>query len=145
MKGNLLIVDDEEFLRSQLPELLEDLADKIFTAENGKEGLQILAREEIHCVVSDLKMPVMGGNEFIKEARAQGFNTPFIFFTGYGSDETMLEVSEYGTHDFIAKPGLENLFESVSSALESGKQNDLGQTLLGQTDEIEIMKKSEDD
>jgi len=58
-KANLLIVDDEVMILSNLEYILKNYAAKIFTATNGLEGLEIIAREEIHCVISDIKMPKM--------------------------------------------------------------------------------------
>lgn len=87
MKGNLLIVDDEVDLSWSMKELLEDEAHHIYIANNGEEGLAILRSQKIDCVVSDIKMPVMDGLQFIETARKLGFNMPFIFYTRHGSSE----------------------------------------------------------
>ncbi len=77
MKGNLLIVDDEVDLSVNMKELLEDEAKHIFIANNGEEGLEILRKHRIDCVVSDVKMPVMDGLKFIEMARKQGATDGF--------------------------------------------------------------------
>ena len=103
-KGNLLLVDDEKELLERLEMILEDFADEIFTAENGQEGYEVLLKEKIHCVVCDINMPVLNGVELLKKIRAENINTPFIFYTGHGSSELMLEVVKYGAFDFLNKP-----------------------------------------
>lgn len=119
-KGNLLIVDDEEMILERVQILLEDIADSIYVATNGKEALGVLEKESVDCILCDINMPVMNGIEFIKAVRAKNNNTPFIFYTGHGSREHMLEVIKYGAFDFLNKPALENLEDIVSRGLAAG-------------------------
>ncbi len=117
MKGNLLIIDDEALLVKNMQNILEDYADEIFTAGNGKEALDIFRRETIHCIVCDINMPVMNGVEFIKRVREDMSDVPFIFYTGHGNRDLMLEAAKYGAFDFLNKPSLDNLEEIVRNAL----------------------------
>jgi YesN/AraC family two-component response regulator len=117
---NLLIVDDENLLVENLSFILRPYASKIYTAGNGKEGLQVLESEEIHCVICDITMPVMNGVEFIKEARNKGYEVPFIFYSAYGNNELMLEVSKYGAFDFLSKPDFKDLETIVNRGLTEG-------------------------
>lgn len=103
-KGNLLIIDDETELTESMKELLEDEAQEIFIANNGKEALEILENNQIHCVVSDIKMPVMDGLSFMKIARDRGHEQPIIFFTGHGTEQLKEEVKELGAADLLMKP-----------------------------------------
>ena len=104
LKGNLLLVDDEEELSESMKELLEDEAHQIFTASNGEEALEILEEYNIHCVVSDIRMPVMDGLKFIKIARERGHLQPIIFFTGHGTEQLKNEVRKLGAADLLHKP-----------------------------------------
>jgi YesN/AraC family two-component response regulator len=117
MKGNLLIVDDEVDLSEAMKELLEEEAHQIYTAANGQEGLEILSCYSIDCVVSDVKMPVMDGLKLIKEARLQGFDVPFIFFTGHGSEELRKQAAALGAADLLNKPNFLNLEYAVRKFL----------------------------
>jgi DNA-binding NtrC family response regulator len=118
--GNLLIVDDEPLLVKRLKLNLEEYAEKIFTAENGLDAMHILSREEIHCVICDINMPKMNGVEVIKAIRAQNNNVPFIFYTGHGSQQLMLEAAKYGAFDFLDKPNLDCLEEVIARGLKEG-------------------------
>lgn len=120
MKGNLLIVDDEPALVKNLKSNLEDCADDIFTASNGREALEILELNDIHCIICDINMPVMNGVELIKKLRSQDNQVPFIFFTGHGNRELMFEAGKYGAFDFLNKPNFEGLEEIVSKGVELG-------------------------
>lgn len=117
MKGNLLIVDDEIDLLINMKELLEDEAQNIFIANNGEEGLAIIKTQKIDCVVSDVKMPIMDGLEFIKIARKLGLNMPFIFYTGHGSVELKSQVHQLGAMDLLTKPNFLNLEQAVRIAM----------------------------
>ena len=118
--GNLLIVDDEEMILERVEMLLEDVADEIYCAVNGKEALELILRKEIHCILCDINMPVMNGIELIKEVRSRDIDTPFIFYTGHGSREHMMEVVKYGAFDFLNKPALENIEDVVVRGLAAG-------------------------
>lgn len=104
MKGNLLLIDDECELSQSMKELLEDEAREIFIANNGQEALHILENYDIHCVVSDIKMPVMDGLKFMRVARERGHSQPIIFFTGHGTEQLKREVEALGAADLLMKP-----------------------------------------
>jgi CheY-like chemotaxis protein len=115
----VLVVDDEPMIREILVERLGMHGPEIVEAGNGVEGLALLASDtSINVVVSDIKMPVMDGISFIREARARGHQQPFIFFTAYASREMLDEVVRYGVHDFIDKTKMDGLDEAVMSAID---------------------------
>ncbi len=122
MSKNLLIIDDEELIVKNLSMILEDLADKIFTARDGQEGINVLLqnKENIHCIICDINMPRMNGVDVIKKARKEKINIPFIFYTAHGNHELMMEAVKYGAFDFIDKPNMEGLEEIISRGLSEG-------------------------
>ena len=119
MKGNLLIVDDEVDLSWSMKELLKDEAHHIYIANNGEEGLAILRSQKIDCVVSDIKMPVMDGLQFIETARKLGFNMPFIFYTGHESSELKKIANHLGATDLLTKPNYLNLEIAIRNVLSA--------------------------
>jgi DNA-binding NtrC family response regulator len=119
-KGNLLIVDDEPLLLKRLRMNLEEYADHVFTATNGIEALELLNKEEIHCVICDVNMPGMNGIEVIKKIRSDNNMVPFVFYTGHGNHEMMLEVAKYGAFDFFNKPNFEGLEKVIARGLSEG-------------------------
>lgn len=117
MPKSLLIIDDEIVLAENLKEFLEDEAETIYIAINGQEGLKILERENIDCVVSDVNMPLMSGLQLIQESRKRGLIMPFVFYTGHGDDELRRKAAQLGAHDLIVKPDLRVLEETVHNIL----------------------------
>ena len=124
MKGNLLIVEDETILLDGLAYRLKFLSDQTFKAANGLEALDILENQEIHCILCDINMPKLNGVEVIKRIRENGNNVPFIFYTGHGNRDLMLEVAKYGAFDFLEKPSFDGLEEVVARGLKVGIKAD---------------------
>ncbi|MES2525585.1 MAG: response regulator [Bdellovibrionota bacterium] len=114
MKKNLLVIDDETGITDNLKLVFRKHTDQVFTANSGQDGLDILADEEIHCVICDIRMPGMNGLEVIRKVRDSGNNVPFIFFTAYVLDELKVKVSEYEATIFLEKLDTKKLVEMVS-------------------------------
>lgn len=115
---SLLIVDDEPVLREMVELKLRKYFQHFFHANNGKEGLEELERHpEIDIVLSDVRMPIMDGLEFIKKARNQGIEKPFIFFTAFASREVLNEVVKYGVQGFIDKSSMGELVETIMATM----------------------------
>lgn len=79
---SLMIVEDEENVRSSLISFFEDLNFKIFYAENGEDALNVLNCNSINAVIVDVRLPGMDGTEFVKKAVDINDYTIFIFHTG---------------------------------------------------------------
>ncbi|MFO8049853.1 MAG: response regulator [Desulfosudaceae bacterium] len=103
--NKLLIVDDEERVLSSLKRLLQNEGYEVFTAASGRLGLDILNRETIGVVVSDLMMPEMDGIEFLGKSAAINKDVVQILLTGHASLDTALEaINRLGLFGFTVKP-----------------------------------------
>jgi YesN/AraC family two-component response regulator len=121
-KKIILIVDDEVHIVEILKTMLSPIVDEVFTAYNGKDGLDIVKKHpEIDVILSDIKMPIMDGISFIKNVRELKIDKPFVFFTGYGSEQYMMDALKYGAFDFLNKPHFESLEEIVLKALDHAR------------------------
>ncbi|NQD70105.1 sigma-54-dependent Fis family transcriptional regulator [Sphingobacterium shayense] len=116
----ILIIDDERPIRSSLRDILEYEDYKVFDADNGPEGLEILKKEKIDLVLCDIKMNKMDGMEVLTAAQDIS-ETPFIMISGHGTIETAVEAARRGAYDFLEKPlDLNRLLITVRNALEKG-------------------------
>ncbi|TXC78397.1 sigma-54-dependent transcriptional regulator [Luteibaculum oceani] len=119
--ANILIIDDEAGIRRSLKEILEFENHTVFTAENGKEGLSLLAKENLDLCFCDIKMQGMDGLEVLTQAR-QDSDIPFIMISGHGTIETAVEALQIGAVDFIEKPfDLNRVMVAIKNALKLKK------------------------
>ena len=114
----LLLVDDEVCLTESMKELLEDGALHIITANNGAQALQILQTTQVHCVVSDIKMPVMDGLTLLQKTRELGFVTPFIFYSGHACEKLEKITRDLGAIGLLTKPEFARLEKIIHSVIQ---------------------------
>lgn len=105
MEDSILIVDDEPSVISSLRRVLNDDSFRIYTANSGLEGLNILKDHKIKVVISDEKMPGMSGTEFLAAVKELFPETVRIMLTGHASlDAAMKAVNSGEIYRFFAKP-----------------------------------------
>ncbi|MFZ2447893.1 MAG: response regulator [Syntrophobacteraceae bacterium] len=100
----VLIVDDEKMIREGLRRILTSRGYRVLTAESGREALDIIRAEEIHVVLCDLKMPVMGAIGVLDVVGTAYPGLPVIVFTGHGTSQDASECVSRGAYEFITKP-----------------------------------------
>jgi two-component system, NtrC family, response regulator AtoC len=100
----ILVVDDEENLRHMLQVLLSRERYQVDLATNGEEALQMALKTEYDFVLSDIKMPVMDGAEFLAKAIEKGIQSTIIMMSAYGTMDTAIECMKQGAYDYISKP-----------------------------------------
>ena len=117
----VLIVDDEPDLRDALSRLIKEENIETQTAENGLAALELLRTQNFHAVLCDIKMPEMNGLDCLAQAQSEEIITPFVFVTGYGDADRMLQAIRLGAVDFINKPFDNNeITEVMFRVLEIG-------------------------
>ena len=115
----ILIIDDEKPIRGSLREILEYEKYTIEEAQDGEEGLKMIADGQYDLVLCDIKMPKVDGIEVLQKAIESGFDGQFIMISAHGTIETAVEATKMGAFDFIQKPpDLNRLLVTVKNALE---------------------------
>ncbi|MBI5741103.1 MAG: Flp pilus assembly complex ATPase component TadA [Nitrospirae bacterium] len=117
---SLLFVDDEEGVLRALKRVFLDENYNIHLAKNAEEALSVMARDKIHLVISDYRMPGMTGSQLLKMIKQQWPATIRIMLTGHADIQTIMgAVNEGAVYKFITKPwGDEDLRLTVSLALQ---------------------------
>src|SRR5262249_40986854 len=100
----VLVVDDEKVIREILSDFLTMEGYVVRTVEDGQAALRELQRRSYNLVISDLKMPNMGGLELLEQIAEQNINVLTVIMTGFGTVETAIEAMKKGAYDYILKP-----------------------------------------
>ena len=100
----ILIVEDEARMRRLLELDLGEAGYQTFSAADAETGLDLLRREQIDLVLTDLKLPGLGGLEFLQAAKRLNGALPVVVMTAYGSVETAVEAMKAGASDYVLKP-----------------------------------------
>ena len=100
----VLVVDDEKFIRDILADFLGMEGYIVRTAEDGESALAELSRAKYDLVISDLKMPKMGGIELLQEVAKVDPAAITVIMTGFGTVETAIDAMKRGAYDYILKP-----------------------------------------
>jgi CRP-like cAMP-binding protein/CheY-like chemotaxis protein len=120
----IIIIEDDEFIRDSTEEILQ-LADyQVFTAKNGKTGVELVKREKPDLVICDIMMPDLDGYGVLNilSKNTDTTNIPFIFLTAKSELTDMRKGMNHGADDYIIKPFEENLLlEAIEVRLKKNE------------------------
>jgi putative nucleotidyltransferase with HDIG domain len=118
-RPRVLVVDDEKFIRDIIADFLGMEGYIVRTAEDGTSAVSELERARYDMVISDLKMPKMGGLDLLKEVARVHPDTLTVIMTGFGTVETAIDAMKRGAYDYILKPfKVEEIVHIVQRGLE---------------------------
>ena len=118
-RPRVLVVDDEKFIRDIIADFLGMEGYIVRTAEDGTSAVNELERARYDMVISDLKMPKMGGLDLLKEVAKTHPDTLTVIMTGFGTVETAIDAMKRGAYDYILKPfKVEEIVHIVQRGLE---------------------------
>lgn len=100
----VLVVDDEPAIRRVLSDFLKIEGFSVDTAQDGEVALSLLSRTQYDVVISDLKMPKVGGLELLAEIARHNPEALAIVMTGFGTVDTAIHAMKAGAYDYILKP-----------------------------------------
>ena len=132
-KIKILLVDDEPDILEILSFNLSNEGYQIFTAENGKEGLELAAQHIPNLIILDVMMPVMDGIETCERLRMDKRfeNTVILFLSARGEDYSQVAAFESGADDYVTKPIKPRIFNSkVKAMLRRFLKDDVGDSLV---------------
>ncbi|KAB2887540.1 MAG: sigma-54-dependent Fis family transcriptional regulator [Desulfobulbaceae bacterium] len=101
---SILIVDDEPNYLIVLSELLRDEGYEVFTAANGREGLQVVRDADLDLVITDMQMPEMDGMQLLREVKELNRELPVLMITAYAQVEKAVAAMQAGAFSYLAKP-----------------------------------------
>ncbi|HVV49204.1 MAG TPA: HD domain-containing phosphohydrolase, partial [Polyangia bacterium] len=102
--ARILVVDDEKVIREILADFLTMEGYVVHAVEDGAQALEELRKRSYNLVISDLKMPNLGGLELIQKIGEESIPVLTVIMTGFGTVETAIEAMKKGAYDYILKP-----------------------------------------
>ncbi len=119
-EARILVIDDEEFVRSVLSRTLGQASHQVTLAEDGEKGIRLFKEGKFDMVLTDLGMPGMPGWEVCRVIKTISPRTPIGMITGWGDKIAQSKLKEYGLDFYISKPfDLQQILNAVTQVLES--------------------------
>ena len=119
----VLIVEDEEYERTGLAELVSGWGYRAETAKDGLEGLEKVTQWSPSIVITDMKMPRMGGLELLERIAAESLEVAVIVVTAQGTIDSAVQAMRIGAYDYITKPidtsRLRTILQNASALIET--------------------------
>lgn len=134
MNGKVLIVDDEQNIRTTLKHCLKSEGYDLDIAVNGEEALDKIKGGDFDLVLLDIKMPGLSGMEVLSRLREEGNEVNIIIMTAYGTVEKAVEAMKLGAIDFLSKPFTPDEIRSIVNKVLS--RQDLKEEKLDNFDDI---------
>ncbi len=142
----VLVVDDEESVRSLLQRILQKAGYQVVTAANGKQALNLLSGGKIDVVLLDIKMPEMSGVEVLEKLAAIPHDVCPIMVTAVADVDTAVNAMKGGAYDYITKPfDQDDVVAKVDNAISAWKLRmqekhrymELSKNMLDKTQEMQ--------
>jgi two-component system, NtrC family, response regulator AtoC len=109
----ILVIDDEELIRTFIAETLTREGYEVATATNGKEGISRFKENAYDLVFTDMKMPDLTGIDVLAKIKEISPLTPVVVITAYGSIENAVEAMRFGAFNYLIKPFTPDTIEAV--------------------------------
>jgi len=142
----ILVVEDDKNLRKLIVTCLEKANYTVFESINGEQALNLIDKEYIDLIVTDIMMPEMNGYELIKELRDAKYEVPILIITAKDDIEDKRQGFNLGADDYMVKPiNIDELILRVKSLLKRAKQANEKIIKIGEVelnyDKLELKKK----
>lgn len=103
-KHRMLIVDSDREFSKKMKTLFERSDFKVSVAGDGQEAINFLSEYEVDLIISEVKMPRVGGIELMQEIKKRGIDTPVIFLTSWGEVGSYMDLMNMGAFEYLNKP-----------------------------------------
>ena len=133
LPGRVLLVDDQLDLRRLLERTLAKAGHEVVTASNGREAIALARQSRFDLVISDVRMPDLGGVELLERLHAEDADLPIVLVSGSPDLDTAMKAVQYGAFEYLVKPvAFEKLRDSTARAIELRRKRDQEKEALDQ-------------
>ena len=120
--AHILVIEDDANLAASLRQVLEDEGFAVTHVSRGDEGLRRAAASTSDVVLTDLRLPGLGGLELVRQLHEAQPHLPIILMTAHGTIETAIEATKRGAYEYLQKPfEIPELLALLRKAIEAGR------------------------
>jgi nitrogen regulation protein NR(I) len=150
--ARLLLIDDDRRAAQSLHRLFQSKGYEVALSDRGDEGLERAKQESFDVVLTDLRMPGLGGLDLVRQLHAAKPRWPIVLMTAFGTTETAIEATKLGAFEYLLKPfDMPELLEVVHRAaassrlmtepVEIGDETSQGQAIVGRSRPMQMVYK----
>ena len=144
-KKKALVIDDEQIVLESVSALLTDEGFEVDVSLDGRQGLDWAIERNYDVVLTDIRMPDIGGMKVLRDVKRINPTLPVIMITGYASVESAVQAMKLGAAEYIEKPfEPEQLLDAVSRALGISKEAE-EQGLIHREEVAKVLDRAESD
>ena len=144
-KKKALVIDDEQIVLDSVSALLTDEGFEVDVSLDGRQGLDWAIERNYDVVLTDIRMPDIGGMKVLRDVKRINPALPVIMITGYASVESAVQAMKLGAAEYIEKPfEPEQLLDAVSRALGISKEAE-EQGLIHREEVAKVLDRAESD
>jgi DNA-binding NtrC family response regulator len=142
-----LVIDDEQIVLDSVTKILKEENYEVEITLSGREGLQKAIQNDYDIVLTDIRMPDIGGMRVLRDIKRAKPSLPVVMITGYPSVKAAIQAMKLGAGDFIEKPFTpEQLSLAVAAALRKAKTHPPeDQTVIHKNEILEVLERAATD
>jgi len=146
-KKKALVIDDEQIVLDSVSKILNDENYEVDGSLSGREGLNKALQEEYDIILTDIRMPDIGGMKVLRDAKRAKPSLPVVIITGYASVKSAVQAMKLGAADYIEKPFTpDQLLKAVDSAISAAAtQTPEVQDLIHKEEMIKVLERAASD
>ena len=144
-KKKVLVIDDEQIVLDSVSQILIDENYEVDVSLSGREGLDWAIERPYDIVLTDIRMPDIGGMRVLRDIKRIKSSLPVLIITGYATTKSAVQAMKLGAADYIEKPfEPEQLLEAVSRALGIAAEDE-EQGLIHKEEMAKVLERAESD
>jgi len=146
-KNKALVIDDEQIILDSVSKILKDENYEVDVSLSGREGLNQAIQKEYDIVLTDIRMPDIGGMRVLRDVKRSKPSLPVVIITGYASVKSAVQAMKLGAADYIEKPFTpDQLLKAVDSALDiAATKPPEEQALIHKEEMIKVLERAASD
>jgi DNA-binding NtrC family response regulator len=146
-KMRALVVDDEQVVLDSVSKILAEENYEVDVTLSGREGIDRAIKENYDIVLTDIRMPDIGGMRVLRDVKRAKPSLPVVMITGYASIESSVQAMRMGAADYLEKPFTpDQLLKAVASALDiAATQEPEAQEVVHKDEMLKVLERAASD